>query len=63
MDSGIKSPDGVNGINSVNIDGYVIPGQVRALYAKGRQARVDLLVGSNADEGVNTLGPPKDAAD
>jgi para-nitrobenzyl esterase len=62
MDSEVRSPDGVNGINSVNIDGYVIPEEVRALYLKGREMHVDLLVGSNADEGVNTLGPPASVA-
>jgi para-nitrobenzyl esterase len=40
-----------------NIDGRLIPKEVRALYEDGKQAHVDLLVGSNSDEGVNTLGP------
>jgi para-nitrobenzyl esterase len=62
MDSRTKSPDGANGTNRASIDGHAIPASVRALYVAGKQAHVDLLIGSNADEGVNTLGPPMDAA-
>ena len=47
----------------LNIDGHLIPAEVRALYSKGEQAPVDLLVGSNADEGINpAFGPPEPAA-
>jgi len=34
-----------------NIDGYFLPEDVYALYAKGKQSRVPLLAGWNADEG------------
>ena len=57
MDDQTILPTGVHGPNMVNIDGYVIPKTVRQLYAEAKQAKVDLLVGSNADEGVNQTGP------
>ncbi|HVS75334.1 MAG TPA: carboxylesterase family protein, partial [Steroidobacteraceae bacterium] len=47
----------------LNIDGHLIPGEVRALYSEGKQVPADLLVGSNSDEGVNlAFGPPESAA-
>lgn len=61
MDTAILRTGGVSAINA-NIDGAVIPNTVRGLYQAGRQSKVDLLVGSNADEGVNTLGPLMNAA-
>ena len=54
-----------NGVSALqpNIDGHLIQGAVSALYREGKQARVDLLVGSNADEGVNLdFGPPLSAS-
>ena len=33
------------------IDGYVLPGPTAAIFARGEQAAVPLIVGSNADEG------------
>ncbi len=50
--------EGVSGINRANIDGYVIPSDVYGLYADGKQADVDVLVGYTADEGANTTGTP-----
>lgn len=45
-----------------NIDGELIPAQARTLYGERKQVPVDLLVGSNADEGVNlAFGPPESA--
>jgi para-nitrobenzyl esterase len=38
-------------------DGYVLPDEVQAIFAKGRQNRVDLIVGSNAQEGSNLRAP------
>jgi para-nitrobenzyl esterase len=61
MDAAIVRTGGVSAINA-NIDGAVIPHVVRSLYQAGKQAKVDLLAGSNADEGVNTLGTLMNAA-
>jgi para-nitrobenzyl esterase len=55
-DAGLIQPGGATALGP-NIDRHLIPDEVRSLYRAGKQARVDLLVGSNADEGVNTLGP------
>jgi para-nitrobenzyl esterase len=44
-----------------NVDGRIILTNVRSLYRRGKEMRVDLLVGANADEGVNTLGTPLSA--
>ncbi len=62
MDNEMLQAGGVSALG-VNLDGRLIPQEVRALYESKKQARVDLLVGSNADEGVNTLGPLASAAD
>src|SRR5262249_4220487 len=35
---------------AVNVDGYVLPEDVRSIFARGRQNSVPVLVGSNADE-------------
>jgi para-nitrobenzyl esterase len=42
------------------IDGWVIPEDLSRTFAQGRQNRVDVLVGSNRDEGsfAEGLGPP-----
>jgi para-nitrobenzyl esterase len=42
------------------IDGYVIPEDLARVFAQGRQNRVDILVGSNRDEGSFAAGrgPP-----
>ena len=56
------SKDGVSALQP-NVDGELIPAQVRTLYSERKQAPVDLLVGSNADEGVNpAFGPLESAA-
>lgn len=44
--------DGVSALQ-VNIDGHLIPKEAREVFADGKQLSSDLLVGSNADEGVN----------
>jgi para-nitrobenzyl esterase len=36
-----------------NVDGWVFPDQIAAIYAAGRQANVPVIVGSNADEGTS----------
>lgn len=61
MDQIVHLAEGFGALNAT-IDGMVIPDTVRSLYKAGKQAKVDLLVGSNADEGVNTLGPLVGAA-
>jgi para-nitrobenzyl esterase len=61
VDTAARTPGGVSGTNRRNMDGYAIPSDVYQLYAEGKQADVDLLVGYNADEGANTVGPPKTA--
>ncbi len=38
-------------------DGYVLPDQVYAAFAAGRQAHVDLMVGSNGEEGLTLQVP------
>jgi para-nitrobenzyl esterase len=47
-----------------NVDGYVLPEAVASIFAKGRQARVPLLAGWNADEirSSVTLRPQKPTA-
>jgi para-nitrobenzyl esterase len=56
------SQDGVSALHP-NVDGELIPTQVRALYSERKQVPVDLLVGSNADEGINlAFGPLESAA-
>lgn len=61
LDSAMEK-DGVGALPG-NIDGHLIPDSVRALYSRGEQVPVDLLVGSNADEGVNlAFAPPESAA-
>ena len=47
-----------------NIDGYFLPEDVSAIYARGAEGHVPLLAGWNADE-INayvTLGPPRPTA-
>jgi para-nitrobenzyl esterase len=48
-----------------NIDGWVIPEQPIEVFAHGKQARIPVIVGSNADEGTMFVGPsgPKTVAD
>ncbi|MEE9435769.1 MAG: carboxylesterase family protein [Candidatus Adiutricales bacterium] len=38
------------------VDGRVIPDDPRSIYAEGKQHRVSLIIGSNADEGTLGLG-------
>ncbi len=40
------------GGSSPVVDGYVLPKDVRTIYAEGKQNDVPLLIGSNADEGT-----------
>ena len=40
------------------VDGWVIPEQPAVTFAEGRQAKVPVLTGSNADEGTDTIGTP-----
>jgi para-nitrobenzyl esterase len=40
------------------VDGYVVPEDVYLIFAKGRQNRVPVLVGSNSDEGTTLRTPP-----
>ena len=45
-----------------NVDGWVLPQEIRAIYAAGEQNKVPTLVGSNADEMtslVPSIGVPK----
>jgi para-nitrobenzyl esterase len=41
------------------VDGYVVPGDVYAIFSEGRQNNVPLLVGWNADDGVSFGPAPK----
>ena len=43
--------------SSVNVDGWVLPDDVRTTFAQKKDSRVPVLVGSNADEWT-TLGSP-----
>jgi para-nitrobenzyl esterase len=40
-----------------SIDGWVLPDDVRTIFANGRQADVPVLVGGNADEGAASTPP------
>jgi para-nitrobenzyl esterase len=40
-----------------NVDGWVLPEEVRAIFAAGKQNDVPLLLGSNADEGTAFASP------
>lgn len=51
----------VQGFAQPNVDGYVYPDHIANLFAAGKFNKVDLIVGSNADEGTNLMPPPKDA--
>jgi para-nitrobenzyl esterase len=41
-----------NGESAANVDGWVLPAEVRAIFAAGKQNDVPILIGSNADEGT-----------
>ena len=41
-----------NGEAAANVDGWVLPAEVRAIFAAGKQNDVPILIGSNADEGT-----------
>src|SRR5262249_46633019 len=41
------------------VDGYVVPGDVYAIFSEARQNDVPLLVGWNADDGVSFGAAPK----
>ncbi len=45
------------------VDGYVVPEDVYLIFAKGKQNRVPVLVGSNSDEGTTLRVPPPTFAD
>jgi para-nitrobenzyl esterase len=46
-----------------DVDGWVIPEQPAAIFAKGKQAHVAVIVGSNADDGsMFAMNPPKTIA-
>jgi para-nitrobenzyl esterase len=57
--AGFASFDG-QGFSQPNVDGYVFPDHIANIFAEGKHNRVDLIVGSNADEGTNLMPPPKD---
>ena len=40
------------------VDGYVVPEDVYLIFAKGKQNRVPVMVGSNSDEGTTLRTPP-----
>jgi para-nitrobenzyl esterase len=40
-----------------NVDGWVFPQEIIDIYAAGKQNRVPVIVGSNADEGTSLVGP------
>jgi para-nitrobenzyl esterase len=40
-----------------NVDGWMFPEEIFAIYAAGKQNRVPVIVGSNADEGTSLVGP------
>lgn len=42
-----------------NVDGHVFPDHIARIFERGEHNRVDLMVGSNADEGTNLMPPPK----
>ena len=57
--------DDSNILHDVNVDGWVIPRQPDAVFTRGEQANVPILIGSNADE-MRTLAtalPVKKMAD
>jgi len=47
-------------VAAANVDGWVFPKQIAEIFAAGEHNDVDLIVGSNADEGTNLLPPPRD---
>jgi len=46
----------------LNIDGWVFPNEIHSIFEQGKQNRVDVILGSNADEATSLLGgiPPMD---
>ncbi|MEO0440885.1 MAG: carboxylesterase family protein [Pseudomonadota bacterium] len=44
-----------------NVDGDLFPDQIARIFERGEHTAVDLIVGSNADEGTNLMPPPKSA--
>jgi para-nitrobenzyl esterase len=44
-----------------NVDGHVFPDHIARIFERGEHNHVDLLVGSNADEGTNLMPPPESA--
>ncbi len=41
---------------SFNVDGWILPDEVRVIFEQGKQNRVDVIVGSNKDEGSTFVG-------
>ena len=54
---------GLRGPANLVIDGYLIPEDLSITYARGRQNEVELLAGSNADEGTFFPGGQATSAD
>ncbi|RMH19940.1 MAG: carboxylesterase family protein, partial [Gemmatimonadetes bacterium] len=53
----LDMPEGRRFWTTAVVDGVVLPDQIRAVFERGEQAPVPVLVGSNADE-MTTLTPP-----
>ena len=45
--------------SSINVDGWVLPADVRTIFAQKKHAAVSVLVGSNADEWTTLSNPAK----
>jgi para-nitrobenzyl esterase len=52
-----NDPEGKKFRTQPNVDGWVLPDEVRNLFAQGKQNDVPVIVGSNANE-MTTLTPP-----
>ncbi|GAA4424289.1 carboxylesterase family protein [Pontibacter saemangeumensis] len=50
------------GMRGPNIDGYVLPSTIAAIFAAGKQNKIDLLTGWNEDEGL-LFGPIQSAGE
>jgi para-nitrobenzyl esterase len=52
-----NDPEGKRFRTSPNVDGWVLPDEIRNIFAQGKQTDVPVIVGSNADE-MTTLTTP-----
>lgn len=52
-----NNPEGRRFRTQPNVDGWVLPDEIRNIFAKGQQNDVPVIVGSNANE-MTTLTPP-----